>query len=413
MKEDSKSVVDPYLSRTRSAYVWTRILDTPFWGIFNLLPIILYKDLHATPFQLGLVITLKPLVSILSSYWPSLVQRYGLSLVPSIAIARLFAYLPFLLFPFIQDIWYLISCFGIFMFLQAGMMPAWMELLKQNLPDKTRDKVFSYTQAFGYLGGGLIPLAIGWMLDEWVGIWRWLFPCAALIGLLASFAQRLILVRSTNMPDKPPNFQTHPLFQPWKSAWDLLKRRPDFAKFQIGFMMIGCGLMVLQPSLPVFFVDNLNLSYTEIGVAITLCKGVGFAAGSPLWVRWMQRVNLFQFGALIASLAALFTLFLLAAQTEVVCLFFAYIVYGLMQAGNELSWNLSGPIFARNEDSSPFSSVNVMAVGVRGIFIPTFGAFCLAAFGSSAVITISAIFFVLASWRMSSYGSQMARTAQS
>lgn len=405
MKRDPTASSDPFMKRTCSAYIWTRILDTPFWGIFNLLPFILYKDLHATPFQLAAIITLKPLVSILSSYWSHRVYTSSGRLVSSIIAARWIAYLPFLAFPFIHSPWYVIACFGLYMFLQVGMMPSWMELLKQNVPDNTRERVFSYSQAFGYLGGGLLPFAIGWVLDEWIGSWRWMFIIAALMGLSAHFWQKSILVRSTDAPVKPAE-PSHPLLQPWKSAWDLLKRRPDFAKFQIGFMLIGSGLMIIQPALPVFFVDGLHLSYTEMGMAITLCKGISFACSSPLWVRWIQRVDLFRFGAIIGGLAALFPFLLLAAQDHILWLYFAYMTYGLMQAGNEMSWNLSGPMFAKKEDSSPFSSVNVIAVGVRGLFIPSIGAFCLAQFGSPAVIVLSGVLCLLSAVRMAVYSVQ-------
>ena len=405
MRDNTTPVTDPYLLRTYWAYVWTRVLDTPFWGIFNLLPFILYKDLQATPFQLGVIITLKPLVSILSSYWSHKVSSSPGRLVSSIVAARWIAYLPFFAFPFIQSAWYVIACFGLFMFLQVGMMPAWMELLNQNLPKNTREKVFSYTQAFGYLGGGLLPFAIGWILDEWIGAWRWMFIVAALLALCAQFWQKSILVRPSEAPLS--NAQpAHPIFQPWKSAWEVLKRRPDFAKFQIGFMLIGSGLMVIQPALPVFFVDGLHLSYTEMGVAITLCKGISFAFSSPLWVHWIQRVDLFRFGSVLAALAALFPLMLLAAQDQIMWLYIGYLTYGLMQAGNELSWNLSGPMFAKQEDSSPFSSVNIIAVGVRGMFIPLIGAFCLAQFGSSTVIVLSGVLCLLASLRMALYSRQ-------
>lgn len=40
-----------FQKRTRMAYVATRLLDTPFWAIYNMLPVILYKDLHATPYS--------------------------------------------------------------------------------------------------------------------------------------------------------------------------------------------------------------------------------------------------------------------------------------------------------------------------------------------------------------------------
>lgn len=391
-----------YMRPTSIAYILTRVLDTPFWGLFNLLPFILYKDLHATPFELGVIITLKPLVSILSSYWSDRVYRIPGRLVSSIIAARWIAFLPFLFFPFVSSPWYVIVCFGLFMFLQVGMMPAWMELLKQNVPARTRESVFSYTQAFGYFGGGLLPFAVGWVLDEWIGAWRWMFVITACLSLSAFVWQRKIVLRPIE-PTNDKHVSAHPLLQPWKSAWEILKSRPDFAKFQIGFMIIGSGLMIIQPALPVFFVDGLHLSYTEMGVAITLCKGIGFAAGSPIWVRWMQRVDLFYFGAVIAALAALFPMLLLAAQNHMAWLFVAYLTYGLMQSGNELSWNLSGPQFAKQQDSSPFSSVNVIAVGVRGMFIPSIGALCLAQFGASTVIVLSGLLCLLAALRMALY----------
>lgn len=395
-----------FMIRTRNAYIWTRVLDTPFWGLFNLLPFILYKDLHATPFQLALMITLKPLVSIFSSYWSSRVHQVPERLVSNIISARWIAYLPFMAFPFIHSSWYLIACFGLFMFLQVGIMPAWMELLKQNMPSQKRDKVFSYTQAFGYLGGGLLPFAIGWILDGWLEAWRLMFPLAALLGLSAHIWQCRILVRPSAHSQLVPE---NPFLQPWKSAWEVLRDHPNFARFQFAFMLLGSGLMIIQPALPVYFVDRLHLSYTEMGVAITLCKGIGFALSSPVWARLMQKMNFFLFGAIIASIAALFPILLTAAQDHMIWLYLAYLAYGLMQAGNELSWNLSGPIFAKQNDSSPFSSVNVIAVGVRGIFIPSLGAFLLTQFGSPKVMLISTFLCVLATARMGLYTRKMER----
>lgn len=402
-----------FMKRTSMAYVVTRVLDTPFWGLFNLLPFILYKDLHASPFQLAVIITLKPLMSILSSYWSTGWSKNGQErprcLISNIVSARWIAYPPFLAFPFIHTPWYLIACFGLFLFLQVGMMPSWMELFRQNVPVQVREKVFSYTQAFGYLGGGLLPFALGWVLDEWLGAWRWMFPLAALLALCGHIWQRKILIKpSVTTNESTTSRRSHPLLQPWKSAWEILKRHPDFAKFQVGFMLIGSGLMIIQPALPIFFVDGLHLSYTEMGVAITLCKGIAFACGSPLWSRWIQQVDIFYFGAIIAILAALFPLLLIAAKVQIAWLYIAYLTYGLMQAGNELSWNLSGPIFAKQEDSSPFSNVNIISVGIRGIFIPSLGAFCLTEFGSSSVMIISSVLCLIAGARMALYSREKA-----
>lgn len=402
----------PFMQDTCIAYVMMRILDTPFWGIFNLLPFILYKDLGASPFQLGIVIALKPLVAILSSYWSAYISKFPAHFVFSITTGRWIAFIPFIAFPFIDNPWYMIVCLGLFMFLQVGMMPAWMEILHQNLPKKTKEKVFSYSQAFGYLGGGLLPFALGWILDEWTDAWRWVFMITSLIAMSAHFLLRNLQMTARPVALTSPPPSSHPLLLPWKNAWQLLQRRPDFAKFQIGFMLIGTGLMIIQPALPVFFVDQLHLSYVEMGVAITLCKGIAFACSSPFWVKWIHQVNIFRFGSIIALLAALFPLFLLAAQIENIWLYIAYLTYGWMQAGNELSWNLSGPLFSKQEESSPYSSVNIMAVGIRGIFIPMIGAFFLAEAGPTIVIVMSGIFSFFASVRMATYNLSISESLQ-
>lgn len=392
--------------KTRNAYILTRVLDTPFWGLFNLVPFILYKDLEASPFEIAIAVTLKPVSSILSSYWSARFHHNSQALVPGLITARWLAFLPFLALPFIQTSWYLIACYGLFMLLQVGMMPAWMEILKQNLPRETRDRVFSYTQAFGYLGGGLLPFLLGWLLDGFTQSWRWLFPLAALISLVAIFWQKGLKVDSSLHPQQPANA----IIRPWKNAWLLLNRRRDFAKFQLGFMFLGCGLMILQPTLPVFIVDKLHLSYTELGVAITLCKGIGFACSSFMWTRLLQKLNLFHFSALISMLAAGFPLLLILAQLENSWLYAAFVLYGLTQAGNELSWNLSGPLFSKNENSSLYSNVNIISVGIRGVFIPSLGALLLATLGAQAVMLFSCVLCLIGALRLSTYGNTETET---
>jgi len=60
----------------------------------------------------------------------------------------------------------------------------------------------------------------------------------------------------------------------------------------------------------------------------------------------------------------------------------AYFLYGIMQAGSELGWHLSGPHFSREDDSSLFSAINIFAVGIRGMIFPLFGYVVYWHFGS-------------------------------
>lgn len=372
-----------------------------------MLPFILYKDLHATPFQLAVLMALRPIVSLLSMYWSAAVNQRHDRLISNIMWARGLGYLPFFFFPFIQNTWFFIFAFGLYMMLAAGIVPAWMEILKINIPGKQRERVFSYTQAFGYMGGGLLPFILGWILDGSFEAWRWMFPLAAGIALIASIFQWRILIPATESSHPTPSSSPFDhVLEPWKNAWNLINSRADFRRFQIGFMILGSGLMLIQPALPVFFVDALHLSYTELAIAITLCKGIGFALASPLWAKWIHDMNIYRLCSYIAGVACLFPLFLIFAKGELAWLYVGYLIYGIAQSGNELIWNMSGPLFAKEKDSSLFSSVNVVAIGLRGCFIPALGSLLLSTFNSSWVMMIGGFICLIATLRFSLYGKK-------
>ena len=77
------------------------------------------------------------------------------------------------------------------------------------------------------------------------------------------------------------------------------------------------------------------------------CKGIGFAIASPFWKRWLPTQQFFKPVALVTFLASLaFPLMLLAAHLHISWVYIAYLGYGIMQAGSELYWHLTGPIFS-------------------------------------------------------------------
>lgn len=400
--------MDERLSQTRTAFIWTWVLNTPFWALFGMLPFILYKDLHGTPVQVAVMITLKPMVSLFSLYWSIWVNKRKDRLIPNVVWATILGHAPFLLFPFVQSPWYFVGAFGFYMLMARGMLPAWMEILKLNVPNGKRERIFAFSSAFEYVGAGLLPFILGALLDSYYQSWRWIFPITSLVAIAAVILQRKIpiAIEKEVLVVVPALSLKNQLLQPWKQAWQLLKERRDFAAMQMGFMLGGAGLMIMQPALPMFFMDALHLSYTELAIALTLCKGVGFALTSPLWSRWLNRTDIYRFLSRVTAVAMLFPFGLMLAQTHLIWLYLAYILYGVMQAGSELGWNLSGPIFAKQEDSSPYSSVNVLTVGLRGCLIPPLGSF-LCLWGSSHVVMILGGFLCfLATVSMSLYGKK-------
>lgn len=74
--------------KTRTAFIWSNILNAPLWAMYSLLVFIFYKDLHATPLQITLLISSKPVVAIASFYWSSFVDTRRAWLKMSIICAR-------------------------------------------------------------------------------------------------------------------------------------------------------------------------------------------------------------------------------------------------------------------------------------------------------------------------------------
>ncbi len=406
MAADSASQLS--IERTRSALLWKHVLTSPFWAIYTLLPFFMYKDLHATSLQILLVIALKPVVSLFSLYWGAFIHGRRDRLLSSLIWGGILGHLPFFFIPWIDNPWFFVFASALYMLNSRGVMPAWGEILKINLPEDSRKKVFAYSSAFYYCCSGFFPFLFGWLMDDYFQAWRWILPATAFLSLSSILFQIRIPIKlepTDQIQEANTNSICKQLLLPWQKVWSLVRSREDFYHYQIGFMLAGGGIMIVQPALPNFFMDVLHLSYLELGMVLSLCKGFGFAAASPVWAHYMNRINIFLFVRAATGLTCVYFLCLLAAQAHLMWVYIAYIIYGIMQAGSELAWNLSGPVFAKNEDSSLYSSVNVMTVGIRGCAAPPIGSLMGAAAGSGSVMALGLLLSLAATYYLTKCAS--------
>lgn len=346
--------------------------------MYALLVFIFIKDLNATPLQITLLVSSKPLVALLSFYSNLIIKGQPHRLKSLIAWSYIIGCLPCLFFPFIDNVWFFLLGFAVFGMSVRAMIPAWSEVFKINLPKEMRSQVFSQGSITSYLVSTLVPLLLAPWMDFDPHVWRWLFFGLALVQVLnIGLTLCLQIKRYDQSTDIYPDYQISSFYslvvEPWRNCWTLMHNRSDFRNFQIVFMFGGAGLMIMHPVLPVFFKQNLQLSYMELTLATVLCKSIAFALTSPIWARWMNRVSIHMFNFYVTLFAAIFAIFIIAADFQLGWLYLAYFIYGLMQAGSELSWNLSGPIFSKHNDSTLYTGVNVAMVGIRGAIAPFLG----------------------------------------
>lgn len=366
--------VDHRYRLTRLALVWSSLLNEPFTILLTMLPFILFKDLGASAWQISLVVALRPSVSLLSFYWNAYQARRQSSPRKSLILAGVLARLPFLFIFWTGSAGYLIFASAVYMLFARASMPPWMEVLKRNLAKESRERLFSLSYMMGYAEGVFIGLGVGFLLDFDCHLWRMLFFASALFGLFGVWLQaRVPLTPET--AEKP--ILTTSLWQeichPWKESWRLMRTKPEFAHFHWGFMIGGAGIMLVATVLPEFFVKSLELSHTEFSSARSLCMGLGVVISSSAWGRAMGRFRLAPLTGGVVFLFALFPACLLLAPGGIAWLYVAYVLYGIAQGGSHIVWHLSGPLFAGKEDSSLYSGVNVVMVGLRGMIFPFLG----------------------------------------
>jgi hypothetical protein len=138
-------------------------------------------------------------------------------------------------------------------------------------------------------------------------------------------------------------------------------------------MLGGFGLMLMAPASILYYVDILPLSHENITVARYLCMGLGVISTSFLWQRGLRKVEISKLTSLLLFGFGLFPVCLLLAKVYGPWLYIGFFLYGVAQAGSNLLWHLSGILFAGEDDSPKYSTVNILTVGIRGVVASELG----------------------------------------
>jgi len=201
--------------------------------------------------------------------------------------------------------------------------------------------------------------------------------------------QTQVPIMHTAPQETPP--QKNNLLTPWKDSLNLLKQRPDFARYQLGFMLGGIGLMIIMPALVLYSVDVLGISHAEMTTSRFVLMGLGYILTTPMWKKRLSYEGIFKLTAVACLLFGVTTLAWILAIFHSFFFFLAYFLYGVAQAGSHLTWHLSGPIFAGKNDSSLFSTVNILTVGLRGLIVPCMASLLCELIGPLPVLCIGIV----------------------
>jgi predicted MFS family arabinose efflux permease len=377
--------------KTRRVLLWMNLSHEPFVVLYALLPFIFRKDLGASLLQISILTALRPLLPVFSFYWSSHLTSRRVSLKTNLIVAWALARIPFLFVPWIDNPWYLIFCCGVFELFNKSGIPALIEILKINIPKEGREKTYSFYFVLSFLESILLGIFMAKVLDQYSSAWKILCAASALLGLSSIFVQMSVPVPEMEPPKKKEKLSlSTSIVQPWKEAFALLKSNREFTQFQYGFMIGGVSLMLIAPSLSIFYVDTLKLSHSDIVTGRSILMGIGIVLSSFIWRRLLAKKSVAELTRWILVGFSLFPLSLLLTPFHMFWFYFSFFLYGIAQAGSHLLWNLSGTIFSGQDDSSPYTRVNILMVGLRGAVAPALGGIVCDLFGPVPMLMIGA-----------------------
>lgn len=355
--------------------------------MFTLLIFILSKNLSATPLQLLVMACLKPTTSIISFYISSTLHAGFHSLPPYIFVNAFIGVVACLCYPFVDNAWYYIASYAIYMIAKRAQEPAWIELLKSNLSLPEMIKTVSRGSSIAYFINICLPIILSFWLEE---MWKLLFLGGACLQLMHACCILRLKIAAVEISVRPTQTSLHrAIVDPLRQGWKLLKFNPLFSHYLLLFFLGGAGIVAIQPILPNYFNENLKLSYTQLSLGFSFCKGLSFLCSSPLWAKYAAHISLYRLNVFMNILTCFFIIGMWAASWHVEWLYAGYLCYGAMQGGCELSWNLSGPIFSKKEDSAPYSSLNLILVGIRGCICPILSYFLCMHGGATLVFMVA------------------------
>lgn len=404
--------MDMAFRRTRAAVYWGAVLGEPLAISMFLLKPILSRDFHATDYQLALFNMLKHAVTLFSVYGSLWALNKRERLRPQLVWTGLVLRLPFLLFAWITNTWWALLAVGIHMLVGKAGNPAWFEIMRLNLPKEQRTRIYAASSAICCIEG----LFLGWgakrVMHQYPDSWRLLIPVSAVVGLLALWWVWRIPVPPKTEPETPKpalgqerhsaqdllNF----FARPWKTGWALIKERSDFRIFQLGYLICGGGILLFQPLMANFCVRELHITdYSTLIDIFSIYLSIGFAISMYSWNRSLH-LGLFKASALVCLFFGLHILCLIAAHfchghhifqkdAPKFLLCAAQVIYGIGMGGSHVLWNMSGTIFCREgEDSSIYTTTNMISLGVRAITMSLLGAYLSNVIGYLYILYISA-----------------------
>ena len=406
------------LTKIQKKIVYVILIATLFnavlIGLGPLMDIIATKALNALDWQLTLLTMIWPVANFISIWWGKILETSENKSIYYWIVA-FFGRLVFILGIWIMTMNQFLVLLAVAFSFNSLFIPLYNNLFQKHFDSKVRGKIFGITISLSTLIAIIFSYIAGRILDNNEDSFRIIMVFAGVCGFLGT-----AILSTFKPPMKTKNnvkkFSFHRIFiSPLSRTWETLKNNKDFRNFEINFTIYGFGFLMVLPSVPIYLIEHLEMTYTSSFIAKAIIAQVGLLLLSPLFGKIHDKWHPHYFTAISFLTLSVFPLVLyissyMSINTAIILVFIAYFIYSFGMAGVNITWNISSIYFAGKEDSSMYQSIHVSATGIRGLLGPLLGLLIYRMFGIKLVFLISFLFIFVGG--VMSYLSYLRRSDQ-
>lgn len=380
---------------------WSGLLGGIYTGaIFPFIGFVARDRLHASVTTIGLMTAAPFIGNMFALFYANAME--GKAKMPYVVWSQVIARALFVLTAFAVTPLSFAIVVSAVQIIASVASPAYAAILKEIYPDEQRGRIMAYIRVGLAFTTFASTLVIGHVLKQGIVDHRVVFPIAGLFGVAAAFAFGSIKTAPVD-PDDPNNHRV-PTLQFLKNTLAIFKEDRPYTWFALSVFTYGFGNLIAAPLYPVFQVDRLHITPTQVAF-LSNTATVVWMLSYPYWGKYVDVKSPLKAVVVNVLLVSLVPVFYFLAE-DVWMLIPAAVITGVTMGGVELSYFNSILYFAKEGRESHYQALHSFLLGIRGTLAPFCGAAIVGAFRGGGV-DVKYLFLISAALMLLGAGLQV------
>ena len=403
----------PTERKTFSLHMAYSLIEGILAGIIVLNEFVFVKSLLGSGYQASLLFQFATVVFILLIFFGELLKRIRdkKKLLHRTAIITRLPLLLLFFFPRSAEalsgtsLYHIIflAIFLIYYLANPIVFPAINLFLKNTYAHDHFGRLYGYATTVKSITTMLTTFVYGWLLDVDHYVFVYVFPVAAILGIVSIFM--LTAIPYHEMPGTiPARTLWQDIRQSVREMTQVLNRNIPYRHFQTGFMFYGFGFMGSYTVTILFFEYGLGLSYSSVAFYRNAYNLLSILM-IPMFGKLIGRIDPRRFAA-ISFLSMFFFLGSLILTNYFrahidfwgVRLYYSLIMYvlfhGVFAATMSLLWSIGSAYFCKPAEAGTYQSIHLGLTAMRSLFAPLLGVLFYELWGFTATFVIAMAFLL-------------------